>query len=192
VSIPLTIGDAAVNLRGALDYLAGILVREEGNDPVVFQTKFPILERQECDKSGAPRPPDVKGGVSDDALKIIDAVQPYKIPGRLDHPLLFVRNLANISKHRWLPKGTKEISDVIFTNPGIQLARYTITLGEMRDDYADLIFTLTGAPSVEETGGAYIFVEHAENRSVAPIEGLTNAAQFIREAVVSPIERTCI
>src|SRR6266536_6220565 len=80
VSIPLTIGDAAVNLRGALDYLAGILVREEGNDPVAARTQFPILARQESDRSGATKPLDVKGGVSDEALKIIESVQPYKIP----------------------------------------------------------------------------------------------------------------
>ncbi len=192
-SIPLTIGDAAVNLRGALDYLAGILVREEGNDPVAAKTLFPILERQGRDQFGAPKPLYVKGSVSDDALKIIDAVQPYKTPEWLDHPLLFVENLANINKHRWVPTGTKEISDVVFTDPRIQLARYAVTLGQVGDDYAELIFTLTGAPGEVETGSsAYIFVEHAEGRRVAPIKGLTDAAQFIREWVVGPIERTCI
>ncbi len=189
MSIPLTIGDAAENLRGALDYLAGILVREAGNDPVAAKTQFPILERQGRDRSGATQPPDVRGGVSDEALRIIDAVQPYKIPTRLDHPLLFVRNLANINKHRSLPTGTKEISDLVFTHPEVQLARYAITLGQVRDDYADLIFTLTGAPGVRETGGAYIFVEHAEGRQVAPIQGLRDASRFIRESVVGPIER---
>ncbi len=181
-----------MNLRGALDYLAGILVREAGNDPVATKPLFPILGTQECDKFGAPKPPDVKGGVSDDALKIIDAVQPYKMPGRLDHPLLFVRNLANINKHQSLPTGTKGISDVVFTDPGIQLARYAITLGEVGDDYADLIFTLIGAPGAEESGFAYILVEHAEGQQVAPIKALRNASRFIRESVVGPIERICI
>ncbi len=191
-SIPLTIGDAAVNLRGALDYLAGILVREEGNDPVAARTQFPILARQESDRSGATKPLDVKGGVSDEALKIIESVQPYKIPTWLDHPLLFVRNLANINKHRSLPTGTKQISDLVFTHPEIQLARYAITLGQIRDDWADLIFTLIGAPGKEEAGSAFIFVEHAEGRQVAPIQGLRDASRFIRESVVGPIERICI
>ncbi len=189
MSIPLTIGDAAENLRGALDYLAGILVREAGNDPVAAKTQFPILERQGRDRSGATQPPDVRGGVSAEALKIIDEVQPYKIPTWLDHPLLVVRNLANINKHQSLLTGTKEISDVTFTLPGIRLARYAITLGEIRDDYAELIFTLTGTPGVEETGSAYIFVEHAEGRQVAPIKSLRDASRFIRESVVGPIER---
>jgi hypothetical protein len=191
VSIPLTIGDAAENLRGALDYLAGILVREQGNDPLAAKPFFPILDRPARDRSGAPQPPEVKGGVSDDALKLIDAVQPYKTPGWLDHPLLVVRNLANINKHRSLLTGTKEISDVVFTaHPGIRLARYTITLGEVGDDYAALVFTLIGTPgAATETGSAYIFVEHAEGRQVAPIQGLRDASRFIRESVVGPIER---
>jgi hypothetical protein len=182
-----------VNLRGALDYLAGVLVREEGNDPVAAKTQFPILERQRREKSGAPKPLHVKGGVSDDALKIIDAVQPYKTPEWLDHPLLFVENLSNINKHRRVPTGTKEISDVVLTRPEVQLARYAVALGEVRDDYAEVIFTLTATPREPETGSsAYIFVEHAEGRQVAPSKSLTDAAQFIRESVVGPIERTCI
>jgi hypothetical protein len=56
VSIPLTIGDAAENLRGALDYLDGVLVREQGNDPVAAKTQCPILETQGRDKSGATKP----------------------------------------------------------------------------------------------------------------------------------------
>jgi hypothetical protein len=189
VPIPLTIGDAADNLRGALDYLAGVLVRERGNDPVAAKTQFPILARQGRDKSGATQPLNVWGGVGNDALKIIDAVQPYRTPGWLDHPLLVIRNLANINKHQSLLAGTKEISDVVFTNPGRRLARYAITLGEVGDDYAELIFTLTDAPGVQETGSAYIFVEHAEGRQVAPIKSLTDASRFIRESVVGPIER---
>ncbi len=194
MSVPLTIGDAAENLRGALDYLAGVLVREAGNDPPAAKPFFPILDRPALDRSGAPQPPQVKGGVSDEALKIIDAVQPYKVPTRLDHPLLVVRNLANINKHRSLLTGTKEIGDVVFTaHPGIRLARYAITLGEVGDDYAALVFTLIGTPGAEaETGSAYIWVEHAEGRQVAPIQGLRDASRFIREAILAPIERSCI
>ena len=191
VSIPLTIGDAADNLRGALDYLAGVLVRGQGNDPVAARTQFPILETPERGRSGAAKPPRVSGGVSNEALKIIDAVQPYKIPTWLDHPLLVVRNLANINKHRCVLTGTKEISDLVFTHPGIQLARYAVTVREARDDHAELVFTLSSAPGVEETGSAYIFVEHTENRVVPPIGSLTEAAQFIREKVVGPAERVC-
>jgi hypothetical protein len=193
VSIPLTIGDAADNLRGALDYLAGVLVREHGNDPVANKTLFPICETQPRYKSGGAKPLDVKGGVSDQALRIIAGVQPYNAPNWLDHPLLVVRHLANINKHQCVLTGTKEISDVILTHPGIQLARYAVTLGEVRDDFADLTFTLTGSPAVPEPGAtAYIFVEHAVNQPVAPIRSLTYAAQFIREAIVGPIEHTCI
>lgn len=129
VSIPLTIGDAAENLRDALDYLAGVLVREAGNDPVANRTMFPICETQPRYKSGAAKPLHVKGGVSDQALQIIDAVQPYNAPNWLDHPLLVVGRLANINKHQCVLTGTKEIGDVILTHPGIQLARYAVTLG---------------------------------------------------------------
>jgi hypothetical protein len=195
VSIPLTIGDAADNLRGALDYLAGVLVREQGNDPVAKRTHFPICKRQPRDKYGAPQPPEVKGGVSDEALKLIDAVQPYKIPTRLDHPLLVINNLANTNKHRSLLTGSKEINDVVFTAPppGTRLAHYAVTLGEVGDDYAELVFTLIGTPgAAAETGTAYIWVEHEEGRLVAPIEGLRDASRFIRESVLGPIERICI
>jgi hypothetical protein len=192
VSIPLTIGDAADNLRGALDYLAGVLVREAGNDPVKARPHFPILETPPRDKSGAATPLRVKGGVSDDALKIIEAVQPYNIPEWLDHPLLVVNNLANINKHRSVPTGTKEISDVILTHPETPLARYAVTIGEVQDDYAELIFTLTGASGATETGSAaYIWVHHAENQPVPPIDSLTKAAEYIRERVVGPVERVC-
>lgn len=188
VSIPLTLGDAADNLRGALDYLAGVLVSEEGNDPVAFKTIFPILEKQPV----ATNPLHVRGGVSAAALKIIDSVQPYKTPGWLEHPLLVLDHLANIHKHRSVVTGTKEIGDVAFTNPEIPLARYAVTLGEVRDDDAELIFTLTGASGKEETGSAYMWVDHAKNQPVPPIRSLTNAARFIREEVLLPIEQTCL
>jgi hypothetical protein len=191
VSIPLTIGDAAGNLRGALDYLAGVLVRETGNDPVEARTLFPILERQRRDTSGATTPLRVKGGVSDDALKIIEAVQPYNIPEWRDHPLLVINNLANINKHRSLITGTKEIGDVILTNPGIALARYAVTISGAQDDYAELSFTLTGGGRAETGSAAYLWVHHAEDQPVPPIDSLTEAAQFIREQVVGPIERIC-
>ncbi len=191
VSIPLTIGDAADNLRGALDYLAGVLVREAGNDPVKSKPHFPILETPPRDKPGATTPLRVKGGVSDDALKLIEAVRPYNIPEWLDHPLLVVNNLADINKHRSLLTGTKEIGDVVLTHPGIALARYAVTISEVHDDYAELSFTVTGRGEAETGSAAYIWVHHVEDQPVPPIDSLTKAAQFIREHVVRPIERIC-
>jgi hypothetical protein len=85
---------------------------------------------------------------------------------------LFVQNLANINKHRSVPTGTKGISDVILTHPGIRVARYAVALGEVRDDYAELIFTLMALQAKKRPGGhACLLVEHAEtsgwNRSGA-------------------------
>jgi hypothetical protein len=191
--IPLTIGDAAGNLRGALDYLAGVLVREAGNDPVEAETLFPILETRRRDKSGATKPLYVRGGVSSDAWKIIDAVQPYQTPWWIEHPLLIVDHLANINKHRSLLTGTRGISDVtLTTHPGIAVARFAVTVGEVHDDNAELIFTLTGEGGAEVGGHAYIWVDHAEQHEpVPPINSLTKAAQFIREEIVGPVERIC-
>lgn len=64
----LTLGDCAHNLRGALDYLAYELVRANGGTPD-HDTVFPV--------QSAPGEVQVHGGVADDALVLIEEVQPY-------------------------------------------------------------------------------------------------------------------
>jgi hypothetical protein len=64
----LMIGDCAHNLRAALDYLAYELVRANGGTPDA-DTVFPVLT--------AAGDVQVHGGIADDALALIEEVQPY-------------------------------------------------------------------------------------------------------------------
>lgn len=103
---PLMIGDCVHNLRSAVDHLAWQLVRLNGGGPTTA-TQFPIrtsiFRRSPCTGLIEPTPLLVSGGVSQDAMDIIDSVQPYK---RRDeartHPLWLIHELDAIDKHRHL------------------------------------------------------------------------------------------
>lgn len=94
--VSLTAGDAVHNLRSALDQLAYQLVRASGNSPD-HKTGFPIAGDANKYRFD-PFPGNVKG-MSDEAIKAIDAVKPYK--GGNDD-LWRLHRLNIIDKHRLL------------------------------------------------------------------------------------------
>jgi len=95
------IGEFLHNLRSALDHLAWRLVEQNGGK-TTEDTRFPILwEPPPANKKGVAPPPHVSGGVSADALAIIECAQPYKWGVRFaEHPLWLLHGLWNIDKHR--------------------------------------------------------------------------------------------
>jgi hypothetical protein len=99
---PLIVGDCIHNYRGALDHLAFALPREPGTDPE-WETlsQFPICLTPEGFASVNERH---LMGVSDDAVRVIERMQPYF---RRDEPethgLAYLRHLSNLDKHRLSP-----------------------------------------------------------------------------------------
>ena len=94
------IGDAAHDLRSALDHLAWQLVLRDGGDPN-NQTQFPIYDNEEAfGNNVARRLP----GVTEEHLNAIEALQPYQrspaAPAE-DH-FAAIQLLSNTDKHRVL------------------------------------------------------------------------------------------
>jgi hypothetical protein len=88
-------GDAAQNLRTALDYLAAELARINGSDPK--RVYFPISETAEKYKS------ELDGktkGISPEAIKVFDLIEPYG--GGHGQMLWVLHALNNADKHRLL------------------------------------------------------------------------------------------
>ena len=97
--VPLRIavmaGDALQNLRSALDHLAWQLVLANGRNPM-SRTAFPIYDDLAKYKSESLRQVQ---GMSNAAIKAIDAVKPYK--GGND-TLWRLHRLNNVDKHRFV------------------------------------------------------------------------------------------
>jgi hypothetical protein len=96
-AISLMAGDALANLRSVLDYMAWELVGVNGSTPT-RDTSFPIIDTEDSSKYEAVRGRKVQG-MSDAAIKAIDALHPYKGGNNL---LWRLDKLNNIHKHRVL------------------------------------------------------------------------------------------
>lgn len=89
----LIIGDCVHNLRSALDHLAWQLVILAGNTPTE-QTQFPISPKL-CT-------PKVAGGISGQATRLIESIQPKHRRNPIGERLWRIRVLDIIDKHRQL------------------------------------------------------------------------------------------
>ena len=87
-------GDVLNNLRSALDHLAWQLIKAGGNTPGAH-TGFPIFDAAPKYVAGAKGK---IGGARPDAIKAIDAIQPYQ--GGNGDALWRLHALNNIDKHR--------------------------------------------------------------------------------------------
>ena len=101
--VQVVIGDIAHNLRSALEHVTWQLVLANGGRPKLGAggTQFPILAEE------PPAPLEVRAhpgpGVSTDALRIIEAAQPYKDPEpmmRQHNSLAVLAHVSNTDKHR--------------------------------------------------------------------------------------------
>jgi hypothetical protein len=190
IRVQILIGDAAVALRCSLDHLAWQLVLNNGGQPS-SATFFPILEKGSTpNRRGHRPPPYIDGGVSNKAMRIIEPVQPYMMAGWSEHPLLIINRLARIDKHRTLVTGHRGTSDITVEDPGTSKITFSVSVGKVHDDHAEL--SLTAVPGHVETGvSAYVLVSDGEGQEVPPIKFLTDAAQFVRDKVVGPIDSAC-
>ncbi|MFZ0058895.1 MAG: hypothetical protein WAL35_02460 [Acidimicrobiales bacterium] len=96
------VGDCVHNLRSALDHLACQLVRANGGIPT-DKTYFPI-RRSRCLRNPStgqlePAPLYIAGGISTEAMEMIEAIQPYH-GGNEGKRLLNINSLDVIDKHR--------------------------------------------------------------------------------------------
>lgn len=106
--VAILAGDCIHNLRTALDHLAWQLVLVRPGTPDE-KTAFPIFDEMIVEvkrrrrTKHKPRPLRISGGVTVEALTLIESAQPYQ---RIDdptlHPLWFLDQLENIDKHRTL------------------------------------------------------------------------------------------
>jgi hypothetical protein len=109
------IGDVLYNARAALDHLAWRLVEAAGNTPVWHgrgKTMFPIC---------LDPPPGrlyVGGGVSDDAMRLIKAFQPYEGGHAACDALGILHELHNVDKHRELLVAATAIDIAFYGVPG--------------------------------------------------------------------------
>lgn len=97
------VGDAAHNLRCALDYLACELTILNGGTPT-RRTQFPIALSSEDDFLNLAVTLGKLNTVSKKAIAIISAVQPYRLDDnkRTTHPLWLLAKLSNMDKHHML------------------------------------------------------------------------------------------
>ena len=95
-SMGAILGDAAHNLRTALDYLACELVRSAGKEPG-GGVYFPISDSAEKYKTESDRK---TKGVPDDAKKMIDSIHPY-FGG--NNALWALHKLDKVDKHKLVP-----------------------------------------------------------------------------------------
>jgi hypothetical protein len=94
IELSVLVGEVAHQLRSAVEHIAFGLVLAAGNEPTP-RTIFPVLLKQ-------PKPKlRIAGGISAEALAIVDRVQPYKLTeDRESHPLYVLHRLWNVDKHR--------------------------------------------------------------------------------------------
>ncbi len=97
-AIPLLAGDVIQSLRTSLDYLACALVVANGNKPH-RGTYFPISENAPGSKGYDDSFAGKVRGISEDAIRIIKRVNPYKGG---NHFLWAIHELNNREKHRLL------------------------------------------------------------------------------------------
>jgi hypothetical protein len=94
--VGLLVGDCTHNLRSAADSIAQQLVCANGGTPD-SGTEFPVFWDADKYKTGAARK--IKG-MSDEAMTVIERMQPYRRPDPTQHPLYIVHHLDIRDKHK--------------------------------------------------------------------------------------------
>jgi hypothetical protein len=119
----LIAGDFLQNLRSVFDYLVWQLILVNGKVPHKTRTAFPVCHSKkswdDCYKRKL-------GGVSDEAIALIEAMQPYpeRQKGSYPQTLEILEELTNENKHRqvlFTALGTRIKPDLPFGIPHIEL-----------------------------------------------------------------------
>ena len=183
--IPLLIGEWAYNLRSGLDQLAWQLALLSGRTPS-SQTAFPIHK----DRMGEKRFLDATRFIPDEAVQVIQLLQPYNRGKDFDrHPLWRVNKICNLDKHTTMAinstlttfdYGPGEYVDLFSKVPLDYGVEVIIPLTIKDNIYVDprtpqLIF---GRP-IDEPGPAFEFT----------YVDITEIHHFVRDEVVPRFER---
>jgi hypothetical protein len=103
-------GEAIHQLRSALDHLAAQLVRSHSPRMDIDKVSFPISDEP---KEGKAVPDTRVKGMSDEAIKAIDAIEPWK--GGAGRDLWVLHKLNNIDKHRMLVTVVSDVTAIDHT-----------------------------------------------------------------------------
>ena len=167
------IGDILHEFRSSLDWLTWQLVEENGAGQPDDSTKWPVLHvaptaPEKGPNRGINPPPHVRGGVSEEAIAIIDEAQPYKWgENYASHPLYMLHWLNIRDKHRHIVIRGIDISNVVvYGDDPIPPFTWTAEVIKSDEDGAQVRF-VPNDPEVdvqipatlqvmlfEETGGA--------------------------------------
>jgi hypothetical protein len=182
------VGEFLHDLRSSLDHLAWQLVEHNGGAPTE-NTSFPVLKIGPTpNKQGVQPPPTVVGGVSEDAMAIIEDAQPYKWGEHYaTHPLWVLHQLWNIDKHRHvLARGSR--TDGFTISEDTPAFKFTGRLGKTTKDCAELIL-VPDDPTVEMD--LYTTFEVVIYEPGHGIEGsLLQALEEVRMATLTTITQT--
>jgi hypothetical protein len=175
--LPLVIGDCIHNLRGALDYIAWVLTRDDRR-PNDKQIQFPIFESAWDEKS------QTLAGLTDEACQDLHKLQPFHGPNRTNRPTHDLANLARLSnwdKHRQLVIGGlgPGISSWYGGRPDIFYA----------GPFVDGSIVMEFPPDVEVSpspnfASLIVFDEPEYVRRQAPDLTLGNIREYIRDVVI--------
>ena len=109
--VATVVGDAAHNLRSALDQLVWALARLEVDEPE--RTQFPIFKASDEFARFGTR---MLSGVAADASAFIERLQPYHVSDVYTDPLFILSRLSNIDKHRHVHLAQTSLSGASFAS----------------------------------------------------------------------------
>lgn len=192
IRLQLLIGDFAHNLRSALDHLASWLVVQNSLAPT-RQTGFPICVRK-------PTSLKVDPGISDEAMAVIESVQPYHQGNRALHDKLAVLNAINqTDKHRHLHLATSLLGSaaVWLEWRDIRMSHVQYVKGRFQHGTEVAVFDMAPVPehlrrAVQARAKAQAVVSLSEPESLIekPIDSvLGQLVEYVRDEVVPSVEQ---
>ena len=157
--ISILAGEAIHQTRSALDHIASALV--VANKGVITpKTQFPIFVYSPTNERESHRYEDQIRGMSPSAKALIDQLQPFNGPDRLDHPLTLLKRLNNFDKHQAL------LVAVAVTKP-----LFTFDYDGSRlhaNDPSDFLLKDRGT-NVQRSHGAYVVFPQFGTATNAPV-----------------------
>lgn len=200
IRLPLLIGDFAHNLRSALDHLAAWLVARN-NGTVTEETTFPIRVDL-VNKRGRPwsGPVTITPPVSDEAMAVIEPLQPYHGGDTAArNKLALLRSINNADKHRNLLVASSFMADAdvgVFLY-GKRLAFQHVT-GRFYDGAVFAVYQFTepiplsvrNHVQVKAYAHPLVTLSDISLPGRYPVvETLTAILDYVRDEVVRPIEQ---
>jgi hypothetical protein len=192
IEVSTIVGDCLHNLRSILDYLVWQLVLSNPPSQPGRRNMFPICSTSKDFES------QVKGrrlaGVHQEAIKIIEKLQPYDNP---NHPLALLDNLYNADKHCDLNYTLSVASDleVSFSRNGNVYLQLILGNDEVRDgailgNVGIPLNTNFSLPKVEVHGKAVAFVafkDYGDDDALGVVNTLSDIRDFIVDTVLDDL-----